>query len=315
MRPRAGLVGLRSPSIPRQCAERTRCGPACCAESGKLIPALVRRKATETGECGNSGAGLPHAVMLDRQRSRSHARRGKTAADALGAQRRAAVHGDGRDGGGGAHRGRRRPGDSHGGRPAGGAGAGDRDRGGARRARSGRCATPRRSAFPRCAPASRATTRERHGVTVDPARVIVTTGSSAGFILAFLALFEPGDRVAVAVPGYPPYRHILKALGCEPVLIETTAETRWAITPDMLLAAHRRAPLKGVLVASPANPTGTMMTAEALRDLIAAAEARRHPLHLRRDLSRARLRVSRRDRGALVRRCARSSIRSRNISA
>lgn len=113
--------------------------------------------------------------------------------------------------------------------------------------------------------------RERHGVTVDPARVIVTTGSSAGFILAFLALFEPGDRVAVAVPGYPPYRHILKALGCEAVLIETTAETRWAITPDMLIAAHRRAPLKGVLVASPANPTGTMMTAEALRDLHAAA--------------------------------------------
>jgi aspartate/methionine/tyrosine aminotransferase len=113
--------------------------------------------------------------------------------------------------------------------------------------------------------------RERHGVAVDPARVVVTTGSSAGFILAFLALFEPGDRVAVAVPGYPPYRHILKALGCEAVLIETTAETRWAITPDMLLGAHRRAPLKGVLVASPANPTGTMMTADALRDLHAAA--------------------------------------------
>jgi aspartate/methionine/tyrosine aminotransferase len=113
--------------------------------------------------------------------------------------------------------------------------------------------------------------RERHGVTVDPARVIVTTGSSAGFILAFLALFEPGDRVAVAVPGYPPYRHILKALGCEAVLIETTAETRWAITPEMLLDTHRRAPLKGVLVASPANPTGTMMTAEGLRGLHAAA--------------------------------------------
>src|SRR5262245_2956658 len=59
--------------------------------------------------------------------------------------------------------------------------------------------------------------REQHGVTLDPARVIVTTGSSAGFVLAFLALFEPGDRVAVAVPGYPPYRHILKALGCEAV--------------------------------------------------------------------------------------------------
>jgi len=113
---------------------------------------------------------------------------------------------------------------------------------------------------------------ETYGLAVDPARVVVTTGSSGGFILVFLALFEPGDRVAVALPGYPPYRHILRALGCEPVAIETTQATRWAITPEMLLAAHRKAPLKGVLVASPANPTGTMMTAQALADLIAAAE-------------------------------------------
>jgi aspartate/methionine/tyrosine aminotransferase len=113
---------------------------------------------------------------------------------------------------------------------------------------------------------------EKYGLAIDPARVVVTTGSSAGFILAFLALFEPGDRVAIAVPGYPPYRHILTALGCEPVAIPTTQATRWAITPETLMAAHRRAPLKGVLVASPANPTGTMMTAAALRDLIAAAE-------------------------------------------
>jgi aspartate/methionine/tyrosine aminotransferase len=113
---------------------------------------------------------------------------------------------------------------------------------------------------------------ETYGVAIDPARVVVTTGSSAGFILAFLALFEPGDRVAVALPGYPPYRHILSALGCEPVVIETTQATRWAITPGMLMAVHRKAPLKGVLVASPANPTGTMMTAQALADLIAAAE-------------------------------------------
>jgi len=114
---------------------------------------------------------------------------------------------------------------------------------------------------------------ESYGVAIDPARVVVTTGSSAGFILAFLALFEPGDRVAVALPGYPPYRHILSALGCEPVAIETTQATRWAITPEMLMAAHRKTPLKGVLVASPANPTGTMMPAEALRELIAAAES------------------------------------------
>ena len=112
---------------------------------------------------------------------------------------------------------------------------------------------------------------ELNGVTVEPERIVVTTGSSAGFILAFLALFEPGDHVAIALPGYPPYRHILTALGCEPVVIETTQATRWAITPEMLLAAHRKAPLKGVLIASPANPTGTMMTGQALRYLIAAA--------------------------------------------
>src|SRR5262249_61074507 len=99
-----------------------------------------------------------------------------------------------------------------------------------------------------------------YGVAVDPARVVVTTGSSGGFILAFLALFEPGDRVAVALPGYPPYRHILSALGCEPVAIETTQATRWAITPEMLMAAHRKAPLKGVLVASPPNPPAPIMT-------------------------------------------------------
>jgi aspartate/methionine/tyrosine aminotransferase len=113
---------------------------------------------------------------------------------------------------------------------------------------------------------------DAHGVTVDPERIVVTTGSSAGFILAFLALFEPGDRIAVACPGYPPYRHILTALGCEPVLIETTEATRWALTPADLLAAHRKTPLAGVIVASPANPTGTMMTADALQALIRAAE-------------------------------------------
>ncbi|WP_375414959.1 pyridoxal phosphate-dependent aminotransferase [uncultured Bradyrhizobium sp.] len=114
--------------------------------------------------------------------------------------------------------------------------------------------------------------REVYGCVVDPGRIVVTTGSSGAFILAFLAMFEPGDRVAVTVPGYPPYRHILTALGCEPVLIETSSETRHALTGEALLSAHRRTPLKGVLVASPANPTGTMMSREALTSLMAAAE-------------------------------------------
>jgi len=114
--------------------------------------------------------------------------------------------------------------------------------------------------------------RETYGCDVDAERIVVTTGSSGAFVLAFLALFEPGDRVAVTVPGYPPYRHILTALGCEPVLIETTSETRHALTGEALLEAHRRTPLKGVLVGSPANPTGTMMSREALTGLMAAAE-------------------------------------------
>jgi aspartate/methionine/tyrosine aminotransferase len=114
---------------------------------------------------------------------------------------------------------------------------------------------------------------EQYRLTVDPERVIVTTGSSAGFVLAFLSMFEAGDRVAVANPGYPPYRHILSALGCEPVLIETDAATRHAVTGDKLRASHARKPLAGVLVASPANPSGTMMTPQALADLIATAES------------------------------------------
>jgi aspartate/methionine/tyrosine aminotransferase len=114
---------------------------------------------------------------------------------------------------------------------------------------------------------------EKYRVEVSPERIVVTTGSSAGFILAFLSMFEPGDRVAIACPGYPPYRHILTALGCEPVLIETTEETRWALTGAMLKEAHARTPLAGILVASPANPTGTMMTPLTLSDLIDTAHA------------------------------------------
>ncbi len=113
---------------------------------------------------------------------------------------------------------------------------------------------------------------EWHGLDIDPARIVVTTGSSAGFILAFLSAFETGDRVAVALPGYPPYRHILTALGCEPVGIETSAETRWSMSGETLLAHHRIKPLKGVVVGSPANPSGTMMTASALTELIRCAE-------------------------------------------
>jgi aspartate/methionine/tyrosine aminotransferase len=113
---------------------------------------------------------------------------------------------------------------------------------------------------------------EWHGLDIDPERIVVTTGSSAGFMLAFLAVCEPGDRVAVALPGYPPYRHILTALGCEPVEIETNALTRWSMTSEALLAQHRARPLRALVIGSPANPTGTMMTAAALAALVQCAE-------------------------------------------
>jgi aspartate/methionine/tyrosine aminotransferase len=112
----------------------------------------------------------------------------------------------------------------------------------------------------------------RYGCDIDPARVVVTTGSSAGFMLAFLAMFEPGDRIAVANPGYPPYRNILAALGCAAVPVEISAATRFALDPEALIAAHRARPLSGVLVASPANPTGAMMSEAALTALARAAD-------------------------------------------
>ena len=111
-----------------------------------------------------------------------------------------------------------------------------------------------------------------HGLDIDPERIVVTTGSSAGFMLAFLAAFEAGHRIASALPGYPPYRHILSALGCQPIGIETTAATRWAVTGETLLKTHRAQPLHGVILASPANPTGTMMEASALEKVVRSAE-------------------------------------------
>src|SRR5215831_6199366 len=85
---------------------------------------------------------------------------------------------------------------------------------------------------------------ERHGAEIDPQRIVLTTGSSAAFMLAFLSMFEPGDRIAIASPGYPPYRNALTALSCEAVPIEVTAATRFALAPAALLAAHGERPLK-----------------------------------------------------------------------
>lgn len=104
-----------------------------------------------------------------------------------------------------------------------------------------------------------------YGVELDPARIAATPGSSGGFLLAFLAAFEPGDRVALAAPGYPAYRNILQALDVEPVLLETDLEHRYQPTPDLLQGAGR---LDGLIVASPSNPTGTVLDRAALRALV-----------------------------------------------
>ncbi|MFL6133436.1 MAG: pyridoxal phosphate-dependent aminotransferase [Nocardioidaceae bacterium] len=111
-----------------------------------------------------------------------------------------------------------------------------------------------------------------HGLTVDPADVIVTTGSSGGFLLAFLAAFEVGDRVAIARPGYPCYRNVLTALGCEVVELPTGPESRFQPTVEMLEDLHR--PVQGLVVASPANPTGTMLVPSELAALATWCEAR-----------------------------------------
>ncbi len=114
--------------------------------------------------------------------------------------------------------------------------------------------------------------RERYGVDLDPARVVVTTGSSAGFMLAFLALFENGERVAIPSPGYPAYRNILKALSLQALEIETTASDRWVVTADALEKAHGNRPISGILIANPNNPNGTMMKPDAFEQLWKRAE-------------------------------------------
>lgn len=108
-----------------------------------------------------------------------------------------------------------------------------------------------------------------YGVDLDPARVIVTSGSSSAFILAFTALFEAGDKVALGTPGYPSYRQILRALSLEAVGIETTFESRYQPLPDQVRAERD---LGGLIVASPANPSGTMLNKSDLAALIEAAK-------------------------------------------
>ena len=110
--------------------------------------------------------------------------------------------------------------------------------------------------------------KTRHGLDISPERIVVTNGSSAAFVLTFLALFDVGSKVALPNPGYPCYRHILTALGVVPRLIETGPNTRWMPTPESIEAAAQAEQLAGLLVASPANPTGTMLEPERLAAIL-----------------------------------------------
>ena len=118
--------------------------------------------------------------------------------------------------------------------------------------------------------------RDMHGVEVGAERVFATTGSSGAFVLAFLIAFEAGDRVALAAPGYPAYRHILTSLGVVPELIEVDAATRYQPTVEHLKKMSRLP--DGLIVASPANPTGTVIPPDEFRDLAVFCD--RHGIRL-----------------------------------
>jgi aspartate/methionine/tyrosine aminotransferase len=107
--------------------------------------------------------------------------------------------------------------------------------------------------------------KERYGVSVPAERVVITTGSSGGFLLGFLAAFDAGDKVALADPGYPAYRNILQALDIVPVGIEAQLETRFQPTPSLL--DKLTSDIAGLIVASPANPTGSMLAQAELSAL------------------------------------------------
>ena len=116
--------------------------------------------------------------------------------------------------------------------------------------------------------------RDAHGLDISPERVVVTAGSSAAFVLAFLALFDEGARIVLPQPGYPCYRNIVKALGLVPVELPVGPPERWMPAARLLAAEHDGdAAPAGLLFASPANPTGTMMSEAALAQICAACRA------------------------------------------
>jgi aspartate/methionine/tyrosine aminotransferase len=111
-----------------------------------------------------------------------------------------------------------------------------------------------------------------HGLDIAPERIVVTAGSSGAFLLAFLALFDAGAGVALPSPGYPCYRHIVRALGLEERIIVTDETTRWMPTAAEVEALAASGAAQGLLLASPANPTGTMLAPDRLAALAEACE-------------------------------------------
>ncbi len=105
---------------------------------------------------------------------------------------------------------------------------------------------------------------DRYGVDIDPDRVIVTVGASGGFTLAMLACFDPGDRVGMTEPGYAAYRNIMDALGVTVVPLQVTEDTGFNPTVELIDSAS---PLDGLVIASPSNPTGTVITADEMREI------------------------------------------------
>jgi len=110
--------------------------------------------------------------------------------------------------------------------------------------------------------------RDWHGLEVSPDRIAITNGSSAAFVLSFLALFDAGNRVGLPSPGYPCYRQILAALGQQSVILETSESSRWMPTASQVDEAISRQSLSGLLIASPSNPTGTVIEPQRLSDII-----------------------------------------------
>lgn len=128
--------------------------------------------------------------------------------------------------------------------------------------------------IPELAPAIAQRISQSYALEIDPDRIAVTQGASGAFVLALLAAFETGDRVAVCAPGYPCYRNMLTALHMEPVIINVDASTRFQPTPAHLEAASRDGgPLAGVIVASPSNPTGTVLAPGELAALVEWSDA------------------------------------------